>query len=88
MLKLDWHFYKEDSAEKMVFSLDWFTFEDHWTQLYMFERPMWEPELLERARIRNNNRCKWFRISANVMHLKIYLDFKLKKVVKLRDWEL
>lgn len=80
MLKLDWYLYKEEDAPKLIVSLDWFTFEDHWTQRYMFDRPMWNDEMMERAGKNNAARCKRFRISLNLFHLKVHLDIKLKHI--------
>ena len=80
-IKFEHYFYKEDDAPKMVVSMDWFTFEDHWFQRYMFDRPMWKDEAdMERLRLRNLARCKWFRISLNLFHYKVHIDFKLKQV--------
>ena len=80
MLQLDWYCYKEEDAPKLIVSLDWFTFEDHWTQRYMFDHPMWPEDMMERAGKSNLARCKRFRISLNLFHLKMHLDIKLKHI--------
>jgi hypothetical protein len=83
MLKIDGYYYKEEDSPKLVLSLDWFKFDDHWTQRYMFDRPMWDDEMMERARIRNLARCRWLRISLNLFHYKVHLDIKLKHIGNL-----
>lgn len=78
MIKCDWYYYKDETDTKL--SLDWFKYEDHWSQRYMFDRPMWEPDMMERIRVRNLARCKWFRISLNLFSFKVYIDIKLKHI--------
>ena len=76
MLKLT-HFYNKDE-ENPKLSLDWFVFEDHWSQRYLFDKPQFDDDMMECVRIRNLNRCSWFRISLNLFHYRIMLDLKLK----------
>lgn len=82
MLKFQHYFYRdEDEAPKFILSLDWYSFEDSWTQRFIFDRPCWNDEaMMERARLRNLARCKWFRVSFNIMHHHFHIDFKTKLV--------
>ena len=80
MFKFEHYYYKEDGDPKIILSLDWFVYEDRWSQRYMFDHPMWESDMMERMRISNLNRCEWFRMAFNLFGYKIYLDIKLKHV--------
>lgn len=83
MIKFDHCYYKEEDTPKIFFSLDWFSFEDRWTQRYMFDRPMWKDDEMESIKLRNENRHKWFTIRLNVMNYHVNVEFKGKKVGNL-----
>ena len=70
----------EDQPPKFLFSIDWMKVEDHWRQRYMFDRPRYSSEEMERHWINNKNRCQYFRISLKICSLTLFLDIKLKKV--------
>ncbi len=80
MLKFDAYRYKEEDAPKLIVSLDWFFFEDHWTQRYMFDHAMWNPEDMVRIGIRNANRHRRFKLTLNLFHYKLSVEVKLKHV--------
>jgi hypothetical protein len=80
LIKFDFYRYKEEGDPKLLVSLDWYTYEDRWTQRYMFDRPMWPDDMMEQTKKNNENRCAWFRISFNLFHLKMFLDIKTKHV--------
>lgn len=83
MFKFDSYYYKEEGAPRVLFSLDWFTFEDRWTQRYMFDRPMWKDDEMESIKLRNENRHKWFTIRLILMHYNVSLEIRRKKVGNL-----
>lgn len=80
MLKFDAYHYKEEDAPRLIISLDWFFFEDHWSQRYLFEKAMFEPEMMERTRIRNENRHRRFKLTLDLFHYKLSVEVKLKHV--------
>ena len=83
MFKFGCYYYKEDGSPKVLFSLDWFYLEDHWTQRYIFDRPMWSEEDMERIKLKNENRHKWFTIRLTLMHYRFNLDLRGKKIGNL-----
>jgi hypothetical protein len=83
VIKFDHYYYKEDDQTKVFFSLDWFVFEDRWTQRYMFDRPMWKDEEMEEIRLRNLNRHRWFTVRFNIMGYRIHFELRLNKIGNL-----
>lgn len=81
MFKFDYYYHKDEEDEKL--SLDWFVFEDHWFQRYLFDKPRHQPEDMERLRQKNLNRHKWFTIRLNIFSFKVNLDIRLKKIGNL-----
>jgi hypothetical protein len=80
MIKFDSYYYRDEDLPKIIIGLDWFEYEDRWRSRYMFERPKYDDEQMERLRLENLNRHSWFRIKLNLFHYHINLDFKLKHV--------
>jgi len=78
MLKWSAYYYKHEDDKKM--SLDWFKYEDHWSQRYMFDRPMWNDEMMESMRLSNLNRHVWFTIRLELFSYKMSLDIRLKHI--------
>lgn len=78
MLKFDYYHYKDENDTKL--SLDWFVFEDHWFQRYMFDRPMWNDEMMETMKVNNEKRHKRFKIILNIFSHKFSLEIKLKHI--------
>ena len=77
-IKFDAYYYKDDSDKKM--SLDWFKYEDHWSQRYMFDRAIYPEDMMERMKERNANRHTWFKISLEFFSYKMSLDIRLKHI--------
>jgi len=80
MLKFDYYRFKDEGDPKIIITLDWYSYEDHWSQRYMFDRPMWDSEMMDRMKESNERRCKWFRIAFNIFHFKVNVDIKLKHI--------
>jgi hypothetical protein len=80
LIKFDFYKHKEEGDPKLLFSLDWYSYEDHWSQRYMFDRALYPDDMMERMKQSNENRCAWFRISFNLFHFKMFLDIKIKHV--------
>ena len=84
MVKLDHYYYKpsseEESVPKIFFSLDWFAYEDRWTQRYLFSHPRFNEKEMKEIEERNLNRHKGFTVRLNLMNYHVHLDFKLAKV--------
>lgn len=83
MIKFDSYYYRDEEAPRLLVSLDWFKYEDHWFQRWMFDHPMWKEDDMERIRLVNLARCQWFKIALNLFHYKISIDIKLKHVGNL-----
>lgn len=85
MLRFQHYYYKDTGEEaerqpKLLLSLDWFTYEDSWSQRYMFDRPMWNDEMMAVMKKSNEERCKWFTVRLNLFYYRISVDFKLKHI--------
>ena len=78
MLKWSAYYYKDEGDKKL--SLDWFRYEDHWGQRYMFDHPMWPDDMMERMKERNANRHTWFKITLELFSYKMSLDIRLKHI--------
>jgi hypothetical protein len=79
-ISFDYCRYREEGDPKLIISLDWFVYEDRWSQRYMMDRPMFNDEMMERIRVNNEKRCQRLRIAFNIFHLKININIKLKHV--------
>lgn len=80
VFKFDAYYYKEKGEAKVLFSLNWYTCEDHWIQRFIFNKPLWSEDDMKRIGEQNANRYKWFTMSINIMHYIINLNIRLKKV--------
>lgn len=85
-IKFDYYFYRETGGEealadpRLFIHLDWFKFEDDWRQRYLFDKPRYNPEEMEKFRIRNENRHKWFKLELNICGFRMSVEIRLQKI--------
>ena len=80
MIKIDRYYYRDEEAPKIIVSADWFIYEDRWHQRYLFDHPRYAEDEMQKKKLLNENRHRKFRISLNIFHYHIMIDFKLKKI--------
>jgi len=78
---MKFYWYKDsENPYKLILAVNWFTFEDIWHQRYMFDRARYDVKTMERYRLKNLNRHRWFSIGLNLFNYTFHIEFKLKKV--------
>jgi hypothetical protein len=80
-IRFDAYYYKDEPSDpKLIVSLDWFSYEDWWHQRYLIDRPRYDEEKMEKLRIENLNRHRWFKIKINFFYYLISIEFRREKI--------